>query len=42
MSHVPVELPECKFYLVGVQEVIWDNGGTEPAELYILLWIWKC
>jgi hypothetical protein len=25
------EISKYKLYLVGVQEVTWDGGGTEPA-----------
>jgi hypothetical protein len=28
------ELSQCKLHLVGVQEVGWDRGGTEPAGKY--------
>jgi hypothetical protein len=28
------EISKCKFDLVGVQEVIWDRGGIEPAGEY--------
>jgi exonuclease III len=27
-------LSKCKFDLVGLQEVRWDRGGTEPAGEY--------
>jgi hypothetical protein len=29
---VSKELSKCKLDLVGVQEVRWDGGGTEPEE----------
>jgi hypothetical protein len=31
---VAKELSECKLDLVGVQEVRWDRGGTDPAGEY--------
>jgi hypothetical protein len=30
------ELSKCKLNLVGVQEVRWEGGGTEPAGDYTL------
>jgi hypothetical protein len=32
------ELSKCKLDLVGVQEVRWEGGGTEPAGEYTLLY----
>jgi hypothetical protein len=32
---VAKELSKCKLNLVGVQEVRWERGGTEPAGEYI-------
>jgi hypothetical protein len=32
------EISEYKLDFVGVQEVRWDRGGTEPAGQYIFLW----
>jgi hypothetical protein len=34
LNVVSGELPKCKLDLVGVQEVSWDKGGTEPAGDY--------
>jgi hypothetical protein len=31
---VAEEITEYKLDLVGVQEVRWDRGGTEPADRY--------
>jgi hypothetical protein len=31
---VAEEIPKYKIYLVGVQEVRWEGGGTEPAGDY--------
>jgi hypothetical protein len=31
LSSVSRELAICKLDLVGVQEVRWEGGGTEPA-----------
>jgi exonuclease III len=31
---VAEEISKCKLDLVGVQEVRWDGGGTEPADEY--------
>jgi hypothetical protein len=31
---VAEEISECKLDLVGVQEVRWEGGGTEPAGEY--------
>jgi hypothetical protein len=31
---VSKELSKHKLYLVGVQEVRWEDGGTEPAREY--------
>jgi hypothetical protein len=31
---VTEEISKYKLHLVGVQEVRWDMGGTEPAEEY--------
>jgi hypothetical protein len=28
------ELLKCKLYVVGMQDVRWDTGGTEPAREY--------
>jgi hypothetical protein len=28
------ELSRCRLDLVGLQEVRWDKGGTEPVEVY--------
>jgi hypothetical protein len=28
------EIAKCKFDLVGVQEVRWDRGGTQPTDDY--------
>jgi hypothetical protein len=27
-------ISKCKMHLVGVQEVKWDRGGSEPAGLF--------
>jgi exonuclease III len=35
---VLVELAECKIDLVGVQEIRWDKGGTEPAADYTIFY----
>jgi hypothetical protein len=35
---VAEEIPKYKLELVGVQEVRWDGGGTEPASEYIFLY----
>jgi hypothetical protein len=34
---VAKEIPKYKLNLVGVQEVRWDKGGTEPAGKYTLV-----
>jgi hypothetical protein len=34
LKTVSGELAKCKLDLVGVQEVRWDKGGTEPAGDY--------
>jgi hypothetical protein len=31
---VSKELSKCKLDLVGVQEITWEGGGTEPAREY--------
>jgi hypothetical protein len=31
------ELLKCKLHLVGVQEVRWEGGGTEPEGEYTFL-----
>jgi hypothetical protein len=36
---VPNELSKYKLHLVGVQEVRWEGGGTEPAGKYIFFYI---
>jgi hypothetical protein len=35
---VTKEISKCKLDLVGVQEVRWDGGGTEPAGEYIFFY----
>jgi hypothetical protein len=35
---VAKEISKCELDLVGVQEVRWDGGDTEPAGEYIFLW----
>jgi exonuclease III len=35
---VAEEISKYKLDLVGVQEVSWDRGGTEPAGEYTFLW----
>jgi hypothetical protein len=32
------ELAKYKLNLVGVQEVRWDKGGTEPTYNYVFIW----
>jgi hypothetical protein len=34
LRSVAKEISKCKLDLVGVQEVRWDKGGTEPAGEY--------
>jgi hypothetical protein len=34
------EISKCKSDLVGVQEVRWGGGGTEPVDDYAFL-LWK-
>jgi hypothetical protein len=41
LKTVSRELAKYKLDLVGVQEVRWDKGGTEPTA-YILIWKWEC
>jgi exonuclease III len=38
LKTVARELGKCKLDLVGVQEVRWENGGTERAEDYIFFY----
>jgi hypothetical protein len=35
LKTVPRELAEYKLDLVGMQEVRWDSGGTEPVDLVV-------
>jgi hypothetical protein len=35
---VAKEISKYKLHLVGVQEVRWERGGTEPAGEYTVLW----
>jgi hypothetical protein len=35
LREVGEEILKCKLDLVGIQEVRWDRGGTEPAGQYI-------
>jgi hypothetical protein len=39
METVASELARCKSDFVGVQEVRWDNGGSEPADNYAFFYI---
>jgi hypothetical protein len=34
LKTVAKELAKCKLDLIGVQEVRWEKGGTEPAGNY--------
>jgi hypothetical protein len=34
LREVGEEISKCKLHLVGVQEVRWDKGSTEPAGIY--------
>jgi exonuclease III len=34
LKRVARELGKCKLYVVGVQEVRWEKGGTEWAQDY--------
>jgi hypothetical protein len=36
LKAVATELVKCNLDLVAVQEVRWDQGGSQPAEDYIL------
>jgi hypothetical protein len=38
LKTVSRELEKYELDLLGVQEVRWDKGGTEPADKYILVW----
>jgi hypothetical protein len=35
---VAEEIPKYELVLVGVQEIRWDGGGTEPAGKYTFLY----
>jgi hypothetical protein len=38
---VEEQISKYKVDLVGVQEVRWDGGGTEPAGEYTYIFLWK-
>jgi hypothetical protein len=38
VSIAAIKLAKYKFYLVGMQEIISDKGGTEPADSYIFFY----
>jgi hypothetical protein len=38
---VAEEIAKFKSDLVAVQKVRWDGGGTEPADEYTYIFLWK-
>jgi endonuclease/exonuclease/phosphatase family metal-dependent hydrolase len=39
LTRAAKEISKCKLDLLGVQEVRWDRGGTEPAGKYIFFFM---